>query len=462
MTDAPDPNSALLSALSKLREHTAEINQLASEARFIPPLIPSAPTSRPKTRLPLPVPPPTLSPEQMASRWREGGKSWVATLNRRELNSALRNLEKAVDGQRLCENSPLLSALLSRAETVLSKRRRIECLGYIWFLNYPPIPCVDSALRAACQREPDSTVDTRPRWLRQDWGLDPVSLCRHIGEAVRSQGLVSAQAELGIAPVATSGPWLEPILLSTTPRTVEDIERFLLLADMGLEKRVPAPVTKEIQVFARIAIKLGHRFPETRRRVANLLRGRVGDLFGEAHRARWTGLEQELRTLRLWVTGDILDLVFHHVRPDSMLDHQLEPRRLFWRQYGSWVERLTIFFRGESSEFTSHPEVSRIMGELGHGVISIARMDSPVFRHAVIWMVMRGPAGTPITVIEGNSNCQIRIRAGLHELRRHISYTDSIVHGPLSDDLAFTKRHKGSWDHDVRIELRRYGIEAVR
>lgn len=451
MTD--DGLDALSAAFAALRTQAAEARQLATEmhAPLTLPVasgdsIPSTPSAPPQ-RL-------SLTADAVRERWMAGGERWVRTLGRRELTAVFRLLGQPSPSGRLVELDELVEALIAAARRHLRGARFVDAIAAVWFLRYPPAPAITAQLELA-RAEIDASV--LPRWLREI-GANAAAFVRRVGPRFRQVAAETAREEWQLPATLTEGPWVDEIVQVERPASVEDVERLLRLADHGAHLRAPAALTDGVRHVVRNAVECGRRDPTLRRRLVQILRDRVGELWGEAGRPRWVGLQDELRTLRSWVAGEFMDVIFQHVRPDGLFSHQLEPRRTFWRKYRGSVERLTVYVKGGSAQLMALPEVARIVRELA-GTVRIGTLESPTAGHAILVMEMRGTGGL-VTVAEGNSSAKVRIRTGAVSLSRdRISFRDDIT----SAFWSLERQHdeQGRWKDIVRAELSRYGIRET-
>lgn len=448
MTD--DGFDALSAAFAALRSQAAEARQLATEVRAPPAL----PTPRGGSIRPPPTAPPQrlgLTADAVRGGWTAGGERWVQKLGRRELTAALRLLGQPSPRGPLVELDGLVEALVAAAGRHLRGARLVDAVGAVWFLRHPPAPAITARLEHA-RAELDPSV--LPRWLREI-GANATAVVWRVGPRFRQAAAEAARDEWQLPATLADGPWVDEIVRVERPTTVEEVERLLRLADHGADLRAPAALADGVRHVVRNAVECGRRDPTLRRRLVAILRGRVGELFGEVGRPRWVGLEDELRTLRSWVAGEFMDVIFQHVRPDGMFSHQLEPRRTFWRKYGGAVERLTVYVKGGRAQLMALPDVARIVREL-EGMVRIGTLESPTAGHAILVMEMTGTGGL-VTVAEGNSSAKVRIRTGPVSLSPHrISYRDDITSAYWS--LARMHDEPGHWKGIVRAELSRYGI----
>lgn len=363
--------------------------------------------------------------------------------------------------RRLVDFEGLALSLVAAAEPRLRAPRFVDLLASIWFLTYPPMPAISSRLERA---RGDVDPAMLPRWLREI-GANATAVLRRTGPTFRQHVAEVARSEWGVPASLPDGPWVEEIVRAERPACVEDVERLLILADRGKELRAPAAVTDAVRQVVRGAVSYGRQAVDCRRRIVSLLRGRIGELFGETGRPRWLGLEDQLRTLRSWVAGEFMDVIFQHVHPDGLLAHQLAPRREFWRRFGGAVERLTVYVRGGREHLLAHKEVKRIVDELV-GMVVIGALESPTSGHAILVMELVGTAG-PVTVVEGNSMASVRVRPERVTLPRHrISYRDDITQGEFRAPPWFACPHlegwgEKHWTSKVRAELARYGVRET-
>ena len=436
-----------------LQRQRAEALQLAKEV-LVPPMIPRSGGAPARPYPDAPPPRPSLTPQQVADGWEARGDRWVEEIGRRDLVSALRLLGQTVGDRRLVEVEGLALWLVAAADRRLRAPRFVDLLASVWFLKYPPMAELTARLEHI-RSEADPAM--LPRWLREI-GAHTTAVVRRTGPTFRQQAVEEARREWGVPASLVEGPWVEEIVRAEKPTSVEDVERLLVLADRGEDLRAPAPVTEAVRHVVRSAVGHGRQAVDGRRRIVSLLRGRIGELFGETGRPRWRDLDEQLRTLRSWVAGEFMDVIFQHVHPDGLLAHQLAPRREFWRRYGGAVERLTVYVKGGRAQLVGHPEVNRIVSEL-EGMVRIGTLESATAGHAMLVMELRG-TGKVITVVEGNSSARVRIRPGEWTLSwKRLSYRDQVT----SAEWAFERAHDqpGNWKGYVREELARYGVRET-
>lgn len=440
-------------AFGTLSSQAAQARQLATEVS-VPPALP---TPRSGAISPPPVSPPprlSLTTEAVRSGWESERERWVQRLSRRDLVAAMRLLGHPTPQGRLVDLDGLTEALAVAATRQLRGARLVDVVSTVWFLKFQPLPAITAHLARACSDVDGSVL---PRWLR-DFGANANTVMRAVGPRLRQTAAEMVLDEWRLPRTLIEGPWVEEIVRVERPVSVEEVERLLRLADHGAELRAPAALTEAVRDVVRNAVECGRRDPALRRRLVALLRGRVGELFGEVSRPRWAGLEEPLRTLRSWVAGEFMDVIFQHVRPDGMYSHQLDPRRTFWRRYGGAVERLTVYVKGGRAQLMTLPDVARIVREL-EGMVRIGTLESSTAGHAILVMEMTGTAG-PLTVVEGNSSAKVRVRTGVVPLSAYrISYRDDITSAYW--DLERVHDEPGHWRGVVRAELSRYGIRET-
>ena len=457
-----DGLEALSAAFTTLRAQGAETRQLATEVTAPPPphvkTWPPPPPPRPgrdhdrREGGPRPEP---MTVERVALGWETSRHRWVNRLGRREFVASMRLLGRPLGTGRLIDLDGLAEALAAAARNHLRGARYVDAVCSVWYLSFPPLPGITAHLERARAEIGTSLL---PRWLR-DIGANAVDVVRRLGPHFRQAAAETAREEWQLPATLTDGPWVDEIVRVEQPASVEDVERLLRLVDHGADLRAPAALSDGVRHVVRNAVECGTRDPSLRRRIVALLRGRVGDLFGEVGRPRWAGMEEELRSLRSWVAGEFMDVIFQHVRPDGMFSHQLEPRRTFWREYGGAVERLTVYVKGGRARLMALPDVARIVREL-EGMVRIGKLESPTAGHALLVMEMTGTGGL-VTVAEGNSSAKVRIRTGAFSLSPYrISYRDDIT--SANWNLERTHDEPGHWKGIVRSELTRYGIRETR
>jgi hypothetical protein len=441
-------------ALASFRRFRVELQGLPVEVRLVQRLprleqLPRPPRVRTEDDEPSPALPLTLSPVEVAHGWQSRGKSWLDSLRRRDLSAVVAALGDPSVGPRLASEDAFVSAL----PPLLRPRQQWRALSALFFQKYLP----SSALLSEVVRLKNKDPDRAPPWT------DKVSQTRvflaSVAHAIAHGGWTAAREEFALPACVTTSGWALAIVKSATPTDLDQRERLLRFADDGEERQASAPLREAHVPVIKEMVAYGRENAGIRLQIASLLRRRVGEVFGVVAQASWRGLEDELRQIRMWVASEILDILFKHLVPDSEFAHHTEPRRLFWRKYTGFVDRLWLLIGPRLRQRLERGEVKDLLQRVGD-VIEIRELQGQD-QQAIVWIQLRSPRGE-VTVIEGNANSRCRLGTGAYEPPRAgaVHYSTHIVHGALGDQRAhtFSQPHLGDWQRKVAHALLERGI----
>jgi hypothetical protein len=183
------------------------------------------------------------------------------------------------------------------------------------------------------------------------------------------------------------------------------------------------------------------------REVARALSLRVGSPFGGEAAGRWVAVPELLPKVRAWLAGEVLEVVFEHLRP-TIAGHQLAARKAFWKGYTGRVLRVWVAVSDniKKRKALDHPDVRKIREAMGTD-LKVMDLEGGA-EQALVWMHLQGPAGVIVTVIEGNANTTLRMRLGAFEPRfGYVDYRQEVMSGELAAGGASSASitHNGRW-----------------
>lgn len=399
-------------------------------------------------------PVPECPPKRVWTEWKADGPVWLAGASRRQVRAALVALSDDTVGPRLATDARFLSGLTLR----LRARQQQRALTTALFRVYPPAPAVLAALPTA---KDDS--EAPPWWSSRD---SMPSMLQVLSNAVAA-GELRQPGDLGVPEVAWRTGWAEAIISARGPKSMEDVRATLAFAWAGQTVTVGVLNAARTQAIAG-GIEHALKNRSCRREMARLAASHVGTPFGPDAEARWRPLGDGLKRVRQWLAGEIIKIVFQHLKPpDPDLAHMARPRREYWSQYTGSVRRIWVVVTRAIRPQLSHPDVVRLDDTMGDDFVVCDLEGGP--EQAVVWMQLDGPRG-PVTVIEGNANTSIRIREGafepkppprrwrLHSRRVQVDYTYDIVRGAFTKSKAWVRPHLGQWQDRVTNQLLQHGI----
>jgi hypothetical protein len=453
--DQDDPLARIRASLEKLDRANRDLERVAltlSHHSIIPKIdVRSWPKPGP------PLPPEPLAPERprpgdpsadtLSARWQAGGLGWLRAAERGELRGLRVALRDRYD-DRFVTAPGLLEALLD----ALRPRDKLRLAADLYFLRWPP----PAALEGICA---DPQLLPPPRWWARLPNMalpDAGAAARSIAEAVRS-GEARRPAELGLPPLPTECELA--IAQAAVPRDAKHAEALLEFLDDGPIGR-PAPVREGAAVALRALVAAAERKERPRREVAQRLALRVGSPFGVGAAGQWLAVKELLPKVRAWLAGEVLEVLFGQLLPDNQFQHHLGPRRDFWKRYTGSVIRMWVAVsppirrRGA----LQHPDVMAIRAAMGADLD--IRALSGGAEQALIWMHLQTLQGNVVTVVEGNANTSLRMRAGeVAPLPGPIQYTQvkdyQFNRGAIGVE---TIQHNAGWDTRAGEFLRANGV----
>jgi hypothetical protein len=348
-------------------------------------------------------------------------------------------------GAALAADIPFVRTLADR----ISSRRLARVLSQLYFCAHPPPAHIVEMVVAL-------PPDDRPAWTRIGPAGDAGRVLVGLGRLIRERPWAGLVDEHELPDTLLTGPWPPAILRTVRASSLPEAERLLRFADGQVERVAPASVTEAVKAAVKVMVAFGEGCPADRIVVAARLRRRVGEVFGVIDPLRWAGLEPELARVRMWVAGEILDLVFKRIVPDDRdLRAQARARHEFWRRYTRSVDRLWLLVHEDLADRLDDPEIQRLMRELP-GVIETAKLKGGP-EQAVVWMHLRTTAGTLVTAVEGNANTMFRMaRGAIAPTRsRPVQYSPHIVN---ARSWEHELRHQGQWEPRFAEALSRAGV----
>jgi hypothetical protein len=439
----------VMSALQRYNDALAGMAHLSADLAALP-------TRMPTERWPRPGPPKPsewvrraaspkgLAPVDVRRHWKDSGRVWLSSGDGRTLRAAAIALQVQPYGGELASDAEFLTELLPR----LRGRRLATAVASALFATWPPPQVALHALGAV------RAAGTVPRWctLLPDQPSRTDVIASALGGAVVG-GELQKPGDLDVPEGAWEGEWGASIVRSTPARTYEAATRQLSFADAGQEPK-GSLVTPAAAEALRSLVAVAERDAAARRDVAGTASRRVGSPFGAAAEARWKPVADLLPKVRAWLAGEVLEIVFEHLTPgERELARMTAPRKAFWKNYTGSVRRIWVAVSPSIEPQLRHPDVQRIRDVMGPDLQVRTLNGGP--QQAIVWMHLEGGRG-PITVIEGNANTSLRVRAG--EFRpgagRTVYYKEEVVDGALSAaEDAYVRPHSPGWESKAARKL---------
>lgn len=463
--DPPLSADPLAEALGVLRRATEDLNHMATKLADHQ-IVPEVDTRKwPKPGQPLflsgsaasrPRPNDPTSDELWAM-WQGGGLRWVKTADRRTLRVLCSLLTEPSDGRRFREAPKLLRAVLDQ----LRPNAAVELAGRLYVAEHPPLRDLVGWRSAEGA--------SLPRWWEAAGGAlpPPERFANVVAEAIQAgEALLPADLDLG----QLEGRWEAAIATARPVRTAAHAEALLHFLDRG---RVagPALVRPGAAVALRALAAAVERGERNRREVGQRLSQRVGSPFGGDASGRWTEVIDLLPKVRAWLAGEVLEVVFEHLRPEGEdRAYMLRPRKEFWKRYTSSVVRMWVAVSKsiQARRALEHREVMQVRTAMGSDlqVLPLKGGDE----QALVWMHLQGTDGSITTVVEGNANTSLRIRHGAYEPKpSRVDYTADVVQGTFYKHQpgVHTLPHhesgsqsEAAWENKARQILRAHNIYA--
>lgn len=348
----------------------------------------------PRPALPLP------SPSEVLDRWRRGGAGWLRSASRLDLRATMMAAQDPSVGPELLADVLFWPAIEPR----LRERRADQVLNAAYF-HVPGHPWVEPKIRARALAAPRDV----PQW----WITPGPALPALAGEVARRAGSASYSEVLGALglPEVLPESFLTQVAEASQAIRASELASLRTFVDRGREMGSRATIFDATRAWARRATRVGERFPAERLAIAELLRGRIGELNSGRDDGRWSGLERERGIARRWLIGEVFRVVFSHLVPEGAHAHMTEPRRKFWVRYDHTVERIWLLVCDEHRHRLDGDEA--IAKLRLHGILDVVAFTGQKGQDA-LWMHLRSARGDLVTVMEGNANMPIRIRRGAH------------------------------------------------
>lgn len=441
-------------ALAESRLRTLELEELVSTIRTRTLLarldrLPHPGRPRDSDDDPPPVLKPTLSPAEVAAGWRAGGQAWMAALGRRDLSAVVAATRDPYIGPGFASDDHFCRALT----TILRPRQLERAVSNLVLQRHPPSPTLCTALHHLRAADPERA----PEWWSQVLNQQ---LAGRLAAAITRDGWVRVREDLHLPELVSSSTWADAVVGTATSTRVDELERLLAFVDGGEAKSPVAPLRSAHLQIVRKLVSVGLKDSTIRLRIATLLRGRIGDVFGVADAERWRELAKERLQVRAWVANQILDVLFKHLVPDLEGSHQTESRRQFWKKYTHRIERMWLIVESKLRRRLERGEVQELLAQVGD-VIEVKDLSGAP-EQAIVWMQLSADGGNTVTVIEGNANSSCRLRPGAHKVPafKVVDYSNHIVHGTFDEAHSNVVRqgHHHGWESHLAWKLGNFGI----
>jgi hypothetical protein len=401
-------------------------------------------------------PPPTpregLQPVDVVNRWRAEREAWLTPTNAAAMRAAAIALRVQPHAGILASDQAFLKALLPN----LKGSRHVGAVVHAVLATWPP-PAL------ALEHLAELRAQDLPRWAKQRGRDVPTatSLARALALQVVS-GALQKPGDLDLPETVWDGAWAAQIITAAPVRALEPARNQLRFADAGKDRH-DAPITAATAAALTSLVDVGKATPHARREIAALLSQRVGSPFRSDAEARWSRVSHLLPTVRAWLAGEVLEIVFEHLTPSRGAGaHMTADRKIFWKGYTDSVRCIWIAVSDAiRPTLARDPDVRRVRDAMG-SAFEVRRLKGGP-EQALVWMHLDGRDGV-VTVVEGNSNTSLRLRWGeIKPPTGTIDYTADVVHGKFaSHNDVYEKRHKGNWEADVRDQLNTMGIAGRR
>lgn len=393
---------------------------------------------------------PILSPEQVLARWRSEGAGWVRDCSRLDLRALINAARHQTVGPLLLAESTFWPSLKAR----LRDRQADHVLNVGYFIA-GNLSWIEEAIRSRAQIAP---TEVPPWWVNPGPIAGP--LASAVARMARSATYGEVLGQLGLPDVLPDS-FLTAVARASQATQAVELAALRTFLDRGVEMGSRAVIFDSTREWVRRATQIGTRFPQERLTVAELLRGRIGDLATGRDEARWTGLENERRTVRTWLIGEIFRVLFSHLVPDGESRRQTEPRRKFWSHYDQSVEKIWLLICDDHRDRLNGDEAVTKLKM--HGILEVLRFTGQPEQDA-LWMQLRSSRGEPVTILEGNANMPIRIWQGsllppissqgtFRSVMRVVDYHQARSMFPESDWLR-PIIHRGDWQSRTEKTLK--------
>lgn len=341
---------------------------------------------------------PVMTPAEVLARWRRDGVPWIRTCSRLHLRALALAARDASVGPALLSDETLWLPLKDR----LRDRQADQLLNVGYFSAGAP-HWLEREIRHRAHRRP---VQVPSWWVTP--GPDAGLLASEVARAARSVPYDEVLDQLGL-PDSLPDSFLVDVARASQATQSSELAVLRSFLDRGREMGNKAVIFNSTREWARRATRVGVRLPGERLTVAELLRTRIGEIAAGRDDARWVGLEDQRRTVRTWLVGEVFRVLFSHLVPDGPSRHMTEPRRRFWSQYDQSVEKIWLLVCDDHRVRLNGDEAVAKLKL--HGLLEVFRFTGQAEQDA-LWMHLRSSRGEPVTILEGNANMPIRIREG--------------------------------------------------
>lgn len=383
--------------------------------------LPPIPDSNSTKRQPLQERPP-ITQDAVWKGWNAEGVHWFAQLTRSRIRAALDALTSLSE---LTKDPLFLPCILDH----FSGTRQQKALKRAYFCTFPP----PEPLREWALKHPQADLS----WLR----FPPQP--RHLYEiGVRD-------SDFRLPHEAWKCTWMAEILASAKVEDFANLTEILGLIAFAKGDFEAGKTSGEIAAL-KVAYRWAEKHPAERTPIAGEAIKRFGDPFSENAHSRWSQVSDLLKKTKLWLVGQLLDLVFTHLVPKGEGWHQTEPRRQFWSEYSGNVERIWLALSPNLRERRNRKDLIELKERMSNALVDLDLEGGP--EQAIVWMHLRD-GEAKVTVAEGNANTTCRIRQGHQNppAPRVLHYRDHILQNPMRWDDEI--RHDSGWEHILRRAL---------
>jgi hypothetical protein len=341
---------------------------------------------------------PLMTPTEVLEKWKRDGAPWIKTCSRLHLRAVVAAARDMFVGPALLTDGTLWMPLKNR----LRDRQADQVLNAGFFVAGAP-RWTELAIRHRARVAPDQV----PGWWVNP-GPEAGPLASEVALGASTRAFVEVLEQMGL-PDTLPDSFLVTVVRASQATHAADIASLCSFLDRGMEMGNRAVIFDSTREWVRRATQVGIRFPGERLAIAELLRGRIGDLAIGRDDARWLGLEDERRIVRTWLVGEVFRVLFSHLVPEGDHRHQTEPRRRFWSKYDESVEKIWLLV---CDDHRARLDGDEALAKLKvHGLLEVLRFTGQSEQDA-LWMQLRSSRGESVTILEGNANMPIRVQAG--------------------------------------------------
>jgi hypothetical protein len=387
------------------------------------------------------------TPEQLWAAWSAGGVAWVEEADRRTAQALGRVMADPRDGRRFLDAPGLLGSLLAK----LRPSARLQLAARLYFAQHPPHP-------ALVGLSAEGTTARIPRWWARVGPALPSAdrVAGAVAEAIRS-GEAALPKDLDLPRLDAEGKWEVAIATARTVQSADHAEALLRFFD-GDDLKGPAPVGPAAAVALRALAAAAERGDRNRRETGQQLSLRVGSPFGGDAGGRWAIVKDLLPKVRAWLAGEVLEVVFEHLRPAKPnIAHMPGPRKDFWKRYTGSVVQIWVAVSPAIKKrgALNHPDMKQIKEAMGSDLKVLDLKGQS--EQALVWMHLQGADGGLLTVVEGNASTPVRMRAGRHSPTSGevVNYQDEVLNGAFMPHVTGMPKitHNSGWEEHAERAL---------